>query len=159
MQDHVEKAKGYTLDLQPAKGSDGDWLSAGSDAEDDVLNRVTEHSVDGKLLQRVGVNLDQILAGETEPLQVLKEDDLLTAYYRVAFGTTRIQTIIGQYVKHLSHKRPLRVLEVGAGTGGTTSVILKALGKAAQASNRLVTYVFTDLSSGFFEAAATDFGN
>ncbi|KAM7182538.1 S-adenosyl-L-methionine-dependent methyltransferase, partial [Rhypophila sp. PSN 637] len=50
-----------------------------------------------------------------------------------------------------------KVLEVGAGTGGTTSAILKTLGRADQAANRLASYMFTDLSSGFFESAVTEF--
>jgi len=158
MRRQVERAAEYKLICQPQPGGDvADWLDATDEMDDEVLARVAAGSVDGKLLHRVGVNLGEILTGVLEPLQVLREDDLLTAYYRTAIGTTRIQTIIGQYVRQLSHKRPLRVLEVGAGTGGTTAVVLKALGEQAEAAGRLISYMFTDISSGFFEAASEDF--
>ncbi|KAM7191829.1 Compactin diketide synthase mokB [Rhypophila sp. PSN 637] len=157
MRDVLDNAATYTLELQPPKDSAEDWLVLSREQEDEVIQQASQLAVHGALLCQVGTNLNAILAGEIEPLQVLRENDLLTKFYREAFGTTRIQSIIGQYVKHLSHKRPLKVLEVGAGTGGTTSAILKTLGKAGQAANRLVSYVFTDLSSGFFESAATDF--
>ncbi|WP_155060259.1 class I SAM-dependent methyltransferase [Streptomyces blattellae] len=48
--------------------------------------------------------------------------------------------------------RPLRVLEAGAGVGGTTEAVLTALGSAP------VDYLFTDVSRFFLQAARTRFG-
>ena len=47
--------------------------------------------------------------------------------------------------------RPLRVLEVGAGTGGMTAALLPAF------RPELTEYVFTDVSAGFFASARTRF--
>ncbi|KAK0707101.1 hypothetical protein B0T26DRAFT_790998 [Lasiosphaeria miniovina] len=160
MEQQVARAGRHELDCQPRPDShDGsDWLSCSPSDDDAVLARVGSASVDGELLARVAAHLPGILAGSVEPLQVLREDGLLTAYYRRALGTARIQGVLGAYARLLAHKRPLRVLEVGAGTGGTTAVVLAALGRTAgEAGNRLVEYVFTDVSSGFFEAAAAEF--
>ncbi|KAM7200715.1 Compactin diketide synthase mokB [Naviculisporaceae sp. PSN 640] len=157
MRRRVDNAPNYTLHLQPAKGSDRDWLKLSQDEEDAVLKRASTHGIDGALIYQVGTHLDAILAGEIEPLQVLREENRLTNYYREAYGATRIQKLIAEYVRCLSHKRPLKVLEVGAGTGGTTSSILTAFGNASQTANRLISYTYTDLSSGFFEKAAEEF--
>ncbi|MBB4730016.1 SDR family NAD(P)-dependent oxidoreductase [Xanthomonas arboricola] len=45
---------------------------------------------------------------------------------------------------------PMRILEIGAGTGGTTIPVLRTLGELAQ-----VSYVFTDLSPAFLRRAKT----
>lgn len=50
----------------------------------------------------------------------------------------------------LSHAKPnLRILEAGAGTGGTSELILRGL---VDPSGYLTysTYTFTDVSAGFF---------
>ena len=61
-------------------------------------------------------------------------------------------------MRSLAHKKPdLQILEVGAGTGGTTSVVLSTLGSPQETSARLQSYTFTDISSGFFEKASEDF--
>ncbi|MFM9442377.1 class I SAM-dependent methyltransferase [Streptomyces acidiscabies] len=49
--------------------------------------------------------------------------------------------------------RPLRVLEAGAGVGGTTEAVLGALGSTP------VDYLFTDVSRFFLQAARTRFGS
>ncbi|KAK4452026.1 hypothetical protein QBC34DRAFT_483426 [Podospora aff. communis PSN243] len=133
------------------------WLASSDEEDDEVLARVEAASIDGKLIHKISVNLEKILTGKLEPLQILREDNLLGTYYRTALGEDRIQAIIGQYVLHMTHKRPLRILEVGAGTGATTSAVLSALGKQPEATGRVVSYTFTDISSGFFEQAADDF--
>jgi len=162
MQRQVERATYYALPCQPQRGDGSglgatDWLTTSNKQDDEVFARVAAASIDGKLVHRVGVNLDRIFTGELEPLQVLREDDLLGTYYRTALGTDRIQSIIAQYVLQLSHKRPLRILEIGAGTGATTAVVLPILGNQAEAAGRIVSYTFTDISSGFFEKAAENF--
>ncbi|KAK0611193.1 hypothetical protein B0T14DRAFT_548500 [Immersiella caudata] len=160
IQRQVERANNHGLPCQHVDDGLPEstcWVTSSDEQDDEILARVDAASIDGKLVYKVGVNLEKILTGELEPLQVLREDNLLGTYYRTALGEDRIQAIIGQYVLHMSHKEPLRILEVGAGTGGTTSVVFSALGKQAEAVGRVVSYTFTDISSGFFEKAADDF--
>jgi len=45
----------------------------------------------------------------------------------------------------------LKVLEIGAGTGGTTTHVLPILGKYFE------SYTYTDISPSFFESAKTKF--
>ena len=154
MQHRYNLAKDGKLDCQ---GGDLGWLHTSKSFEDELLQRVSLESVDGKLLCHQGHVLDKILTGQLEPLQVLREDDLLTDYYRNGIGTRKSNPILAKYIQTLSHKKPLRILEVGAGTGGATSVVLSALGTREEALARLLCYTFTDISGGFFEAAAENF--
>ncbi|RDA84939.1 hypothetical protein CP532_5159 [Ophiocordyceps camponoti-leonardi (nom. inval.)] len=142
------------LVCQPALDSSEDWLHINDEAEDVLLNRAFTTSVDGRLLSRVADSLAQILDGEMEPLQILRQDDLLTEYYRSCIGIDKMNAGLAHFVKTLSHKRPLRIIEVGAGTGGTTLAVLSAFGSEREAASRLQLYTYTDISSGFFEDAA-----
>jgi len=57
------------------------------------------------------------------------------------------------YTDLLAHKNPhLRVLEIGAGTGGATLPILSALGGMNSLNPpRFISYDVTDITTGFFE--------
>ncbi|KAJ5788006.1 hypothetical protein N7457_002996 [Penicillium paradoxum] len=145
------------LDCQRPETDGIDWLKTTEEFDDAVLERVSGASIDGRLLCHQGAHFSEILRGELEPLQVLMQDNLLTQYYRNALGTNKWNPIIAKYVQLKSHKKPLRIFEVGAGTGGTTSVVLSALGQREEAASRLERYTFTDISGGFFGAAAADF--
>lgn len=54
-------------------------------------------------------------------------------------------------VRAIDSGRPIRVLEVGAGTGGTTAALLPVL------PPERTTYLYTDLSEFFFDQAARQF--
>lgn len=57
--------------------------------------------------------------------------------------------------------RPIRVLEIGAGTGGTSRFVLRKISevlRAAGASLEAVDYVYTDLSDGFLRHGREQFG-
>ena len=63
------------------------------------------------------------------------------------------QQAVARLVERYPADRPLRVLEIGAGTGGLTSYVLPLLPAGPR------SYVFTDLSSGFFGKAEQKFGD
>ncbi|TQN73576.1 Highly reducing polyketide synthase alt5 [Colletotrichum shisoi] len=137
--------------------ADLDWLKTTQEFDDAHLIKVSEATVDGKLMCKQGAVLDKIFSGELEPLQVLREDDLLTNYYRNGIGTEKWNPIIEDFIESFKHKKSMKILEVGAGTGGTTTVVLNALGDRSEASACLSQYTYTDISSGFFEPAEEDF--
>ena len=110
------------------------------------------------LLQRCGSNLAQVLQGECNPLELLfPQGDLTTTtqLYQDSPGAqvmnTLVQKAVKQALEHLPPSRRIRVLEIGAGTGGTTSYILPVL------PPHLTEYVFTDLSPRFSTAAQQKF--
>ncbi|KAJ5374170.1 hypothetical protein N7517_006176 [Penicillium concentricum] len=108
----------------------------------------------GIFLCRMGENLAQIIREEVEPLSLMLEDDLLTSYYEnLEPLKNRLYPAAASIVASLAHQNPnMRILEIGAGTGGATLPILQALGEPEAAGQTLFeTYVFTDVSAGFFE--------
>jgi len=64
---------------------------------------------------------------------------------------------VSEFFQLLGHTQPqIRILEIGAGTGGLTAKILKQL--QSEFGERLYfQYTFTDVSSGFFVAAQERF--
>lgn len=57
--------------------------------------------------------------------------------------------------KKLQGRRPIRILEIGAGTGGTSEIIFKAVNKYADKIN----YYYTDISLAFIEYGKKKYGN
>ncbi|KAJ4859547.1 KR domain-containing protein [Trichoderma breve] len=157
MQHQYDLAVEGKLSCQSSPIKKIDWLNTTEEFDAALLEKVSNESVDGKMLVRVAYAMNEILTGAIEPLQVLREDDLLTSYYRNVIGVEKVNPVLEEYVRQISHKRPLRVLEVGAGTGATTKLVLTTLGKRDDAAARLKLYTFTDISSGYFEPAAKDF--
>ncbi|KAI1277648.1 polyketide synthase [Xylaria sp. FL0933] len=106
---------------------------------------------EGALIIAVGQALPQILMGEIDPLEVFFSGKLADDFYQGAFGAERCFTQLGSYLDALTHKNPaMNFLEIGAGTGGTTKSIMKALTRNQE---RYQNYCFTDISPAFFEVA------
>jgi len=107
---------------------------------------------DMHLLHAVGGNLAAIARGTMPALQVLMKDGMLDRLYVEGVGFADGNLDLKPLVKQLAHRYPrMKVLEVGAGTGGTTRAVLSALG------DQYTSYTYTDVSAGFFEPAKTKF--
>lgn len=109
----------------------------------------------GELISRIVDCCEDILEGKIEGIEVLQPGDGLTNYYD--FFESRTDSI--DFFTVAGHSNPiLRVLEIGAGTGGGTSVILKGLTRGGGGCERMYSsYTYTDISSGFFVAAQERF--
>ena len=113
---------------------------------------------DVALMQAIAPNLSEVLRGNIDPLTLLFPEgssELLTTFYRdgsdQAANYQLIQTAITTAIKNLPPQRPLRILELGAGTGALTGVLLQNL-PAAQTE-----YTFTDVSHNFLNEAKQKF--
>ncbi|KAI8630110.1 putative polyketide synthase [Xylariaceae sp. FL1651] len=95
-----------------------------------------------------------IFAGETHPLSILGEGNVLAQVY-TAGDTLGFDAAI-QLIANTNPQ--LRILEVGAGTGGTTVKVLQAL-KSSYGERLYAKYTYTDISSGFLAAAGERFAN
>ena len=104
-----------------------------------AIHRIFEHSIG-------------IFLGKADPLEILLEDDILTKVYDFMQLWE-----YSEFFQLLGHSKPdMKILEIGAGTGGTTSTILPHL-KSLYGERLYGSYKYTDISSGFFVAAKERF--
>jgi acyl transferase domain-containing protein/NADPH:quinone reductase-like Zn-dependent oxidoreductase/SAM-dependent methyltransferase len=123
------------------------------------IEECAEASVNGEMVCHLGPHLAAILRREASPLELMMQrDKLLYRFYGKALKSERCFGDIAVLLRKLVHKNPrARILEIGGGTGGATRYCLKALGTAEEGGPLAESYHFTDLSSGFFEAAREEF--
>ncbi|MFI6517753.1 SDR family NAD(P)-dependent oxidoreductase [Spirillospora sp. NPDC050679] len=141
----------------------GRWRLTGDGSIDETEMQRTildhpGHIATSSLLTRVAYRLPQILRGTCDPLELLVPDgvmDSLEQFYDLAptlrFHNRIAQEILRRVVAHWPGDRPLRVLEVGAGTGGLTAALLPLL------PAERTRYLYTDISSFFFSRAQKRF--
>jgi len=105
-------------------------------------------------------HLGEVLREEVDPLDLMFNQGVAEAVYRsplLAATTSRLAA----YVDLLAHKNSgMNILEVGAGTGSTTNLIMPSLirhGSETGASARFNRYDFTDISPSFFGKAQERF--
>ena len=113
---------------------------------------------EGGLLRRGGTALAELWRGEVEPLTILFPDastDEAARFYSEATILAGYNRLAGEVVRRLVAALPagksLRILEVGAGTGGLTMHLLPHLPEGRS------RYLFTDLSPLFLKAAEQRF--
>lgn len=134
------------------------WSSMDKATEDSLLKRVAETTSDGMVLVAQGHYLPQILRGEIPPLQILMKDDMLEKVYRTGLDTKRHFAQLSFCADLLAHKAPdMKILEIGAGTGGATLPIMQILSEGDGMAPRFAHYTYTDISLGHFEKAAEKF--
>lgn len=110
----------------------------------------------GAMAEAVWRTYDQVVnvfQGKTDFLDLLIHDGTLAGIYDWMNNIWDVS----EFFQLLGHKQPqMRILEIGAGTGGLTAKILKQL--QSEFGERLYfQYTFTDVSSGFFVAAQERF--
>ncbi|MGK5731761.1 SDR family NAD(P)-dependent oxidoreductase [Streptomyces sp. URMC 124] len=110
------------------------------------------------LVVRQFLHLGDVLRGARDPQDLLGVEGAtssLEQLYDVApllrFHNRVAQALVREAVASLPADRPLRVLEIGAGTGGTTAALLPLL-----PADR-TRYLFTDVSSSCFARARQRF--
>lgn len=113
-----------------------------------------------ELLSHCGRHLSDVMSGQLDPLAVLfPENDvsLVRNFYQDSPGAKTMNMLIREAVLNLIALSPagqgVRILELGAGTGGTTAHLLPAL------DSESTDYVFTDISPLFVAAAKDRFIN
>ncbi|MYB98957.1 MAG: acyltransferase domain-containing protein [Gemmatimonadetes bacterium] len=115
-------------------------------------------SIELALLRRCGNALAEVLRARVDPLELLFADGRRGAadLYRTAPATRAANRMLSDVVAALRARLPegrrLRVIEVGAGTGGSTEWV-----RARLPAGRF-DYCYTDISAGFFSNAQGRFG-
>ncbi|KAK1636867.1 hypothetical protein BDP81DRAFT_471828, partial [Colletotrichum phormii] len=128
------------------------WLTDGPE-EIAALDREHGTTVEFRLMRAVGGALARVVQGESHLLlQVMQQDDLLNQFYMQNNTSVATNRAVGQLMKQIAFKFPrCNMLEIGAGTGGTTWSVLHAV------DDLYDSYTFTDVSPAFFSAAAEKF--
>lgn len=125
-----------------------------------VIGRLSEELddiVEAKLISRIFNSLTQIFSGETSGLHVALKDNLLTELYVSGVGIASGYPQLLRAVDLLVHKSPsMKIMEVGAGTGGATRQVMKTLAGRTQ-YKRYREYSFTDVTTSFLSAAQEEF--
>ena len=108
------------------------------------------------LLDRCTNGLADLLRGKCDAAALMSANML--EHYQASSVFTRVYNqLIGEAVAaalaHLPEGRQVRILEIGAGTGGVTASVLPFLPQTG------VDYCYTDVSDRFFEQAAKKFSD
>ncbi|NEO43740.1 MAG: SDR family NAD(P)-dependent oxidoreductase [Moorea sp. SIO4A3] len=123
-----------------------------------LLSQYPDEAATLTLLERCASQLSGVLQGAIDPVQlVFPQGDLTTAtqlYQDSAVAkvmNTIVEKAITKAMEKLPPSRGIRLLEIGAGTGGTTSYILPHL------NPNQTEYIFTDIGALFTSKAQEKF--
>jgi len=141
----------YTIIKTPSFRDTRAWM-------DELHGKYPQFHHESTLLGRCGPEIAGVLQGTIDPIQLIfPEDkwDAIVKYYVEGFAFKKYNDIaaksISELIANLPADQTLRVLEIGAGTGGMTQAILPML-----PADR-TEYVYTDLSHMFLLKAQQRF--
>ncbi|KAK8053452.1 polyketide synthase [Apiospora saccharicola] len=133
---------------------------------DELLRRYPAQHCAIKLTYFTGTKLVQILEGHCDGIKLIfgsqEGRELVAALYGDFFLNQVANAQMGDMLRGIAAKllphalksaAPLRIMEVGAGTGGTTQQLVKVLAELGIP----VVYTFTDLAASFVAAARKRF--
>ncbi|KAL6232485.1 hypothetical protein BDW75DRAFT_242951 [Aspergillus navahoensis] len=125
-----------------------------NDTHEWLLEQVQRYpdNVDLQLISAVGDHLADVVRGKTTMLEHMVVNNTLDRFYKYGLGFQRANGALSRVARQIAHRYPrMKILEIGAGTGGATKGVLEQLDDAFD------QYVFTDISAGFFEHAREQF--
>ncbi len=138
-------------------------LPTASQLYEQIISDFPQHASEHRLLKSTGSKLADCLSGKVDPLQVLfrskTDKDLLEDVYTnspmFATGTKILGNFFSETLSKYRGPEKLRILELGAGTGGTTKHMIDIL----LSRGIEFSYTFTDLSSSMVAAAKKKFAH
>jgi phthiocerol/phenolphthiocerol synthesis type-I polyketide synthase C len=126
----------------------------------EIASNHASYSTELLLLSKCGENFAELLQGKQDPLDLIFSDtrsklieDLYDSAPASAIYNAMLRDAVFELVKSMGETRSIRILEVGAGTGGLTSHLLPVL-----PADR-TEYIFTDVSPVLVGKAKERFKN
>lgn len=123
----------------------------------EMLENYSFYSVEVELFAHCGPYIAKVLKGESDAAELIFSDWTLINNFYEGFTGKIMNQLAQKAVEILLEKFPenqkLKILEIGGGTGSSTSFILPKLSKGK------IDYTFTDLSKMFFVEAKKKFSN
>lgn len=161
----MERSLDRFVENDQARKENGCWILTADIASPDIAALWREALADFpelyphlRLIELCGTELAAIFAGEADPLELLfsnEANDLLEQMYRdqpwARYANTFLKRLCDDLVARVPEHRPIRILEIGAGLGGTTAYTLPGL------PGHRVEYWFTDVSPFFLSRAEEKF--
>lgn len=141
-------------------------ISPSAEIYDRIRTEFPDQDPATKLIHYVGANLRSVLSGEVDGVKLIfgsqEGRELVSAFYAdwplnrvlysqmIEFLSRALSDLSAQgAASGITKSNPLRVMEIGGGTGGTTKQIVPMLA----ALKLPIEYTFTDLSPSFVAAA------
>ncbi|RYO98174.1 hypothetical protein DL766_005197 [Monosporascus sp. MC13-8B] len=124
-----------------------------------LLQRCEEERPAWKLNRHVIRNLRELITGKMNALELFFHENMAEEYYKWVFNQI-CDVRFRRLLTLLSHENPgIRILEVGAGTGGMTSHVLPVLQEFERqdGSACFSEYTYTDISPAFLDDAKRKF--
>lgn len=151
------------VEIASAGASEG--VAAGADVGElaaraaRLAERHPEHRAAIELLARCGAHLADVLRGDVDPLHLLFSSSAgatAETLYREEVSLRASNALVAESIAAaldgVAAGQAARILEIGAGTGATTDAVIERLPAGA------AEYVFTDVTSGFVNAARDRLG-
>ncbi len=143
----------------------GEWIVLSTPTSGDPEARIKalgqsfpQYAGEISMLSKCGARLAEVLAGTCDPLEILFPGGSMTEVEQLTQDSPAAQAFnelvaraIEAALAKLPKDRVARVIEIGAGTGGTTTAVL------ARLSGTQVEYLFTDVSQLFLAKAQQKF--
>ncbi|MFI9237612.1 SDR family NAD(P)-dependent oxidoreductase [Streptomyces sp. NPDC053079] len=164
---HLRRLTAFLLDFLERRGlarheQGGTWRltareTTSQEAAQGLVRDFPAYAAEAALSSSHARSLAEVLRGTKDPLEFLAEGgtELVEHFFDIApwyrFHNRLAQALLTAMTGHWPADRPLRVLEIGAGTGGTTAALLPLL------PPERTRYVFTDLSPLFLGRAEKRF--
>ncbi|KAI0378532.1 hypothetical protein F5Y04DRAFT_272492 [Hypomontagnella monticulosa] len=126
---------------------------------DAIVQKFPAHAREHQLLSTTGARLADCLTGRTDPLGLMfgsaearqLMEDVYTNSPMFKAGTLFLARFLVNVCDRFQGKREIRILELGAGTGGTTKHLAEQLEKIS--ARRKISYTFSDVSRSLVAAA------
>jgi SAM-dependent methyltransferase len=123
-----------------------------------LLSQYTECGAELTLLGRCGRHLADVLSGRLDPVELLfpgGSSQMVERLYQDSPFARTLNTLVEETILQafdgLSENQPLKILEIGGGTGGTSAQLIPRLSAAR------TEYLFTDVSELFTRSAQQKF--